>query len=202
MMERTAIFGVILRCWQKREKPANPLVYWLFRWRRRWDSNPRNLAVQLISSQSRYDHFDTSPYMLTAVFRALFSIEKGFGKNWRKEQLKYSVFELYKTLILQGFQADKTTIFTENFECCTFDHSDNSPCLFSSGFLSRNLLKNSLGRKQERKQKIFDFEIFRVEMHQRKSGGRNSQLLPKFRVLPLTTSWGMLHVLGSCRILN
>ena len=69
-----------------------------------------------ISSQSRYDHFDTSPYMLTTVFRALFSIEKGFGKNWRKEQLKYSVFELYKTLILQGFQADKTTIFTENFE--------------------------------------------------------------------------------------
>ena len=35
----------------------------------------------MISSQSRYDHFDTSPYMLTAVFRALFSTEKGFGKN-------------------------------------------------------------------------------------------------------------------------
>ena len=31
-------------------------------WRRGWDSNPRYLAVQLISSQSRYDHFDTSPY--------------------------------------------------------------------------------------------------------------------------------------------
>ena len=24
----------------------------------------------------------------------------------------------------------------------------------------------------------------------------------RFRVLPLTTSWGMLHVMGSCRILN
>ena len=32
-------------------------------WRRRWDSNPRTLADQLISSQSRYDHFDTSPYL-------------------------------------------------------------------------------------------------------------------------------------------
>jgi len=45
------------------------------------------------------------------------------------------------------------------------------------------LLKNSLERKQERRQKIFDFEIFCVEEYQGESGGRNSQLLPKFRVL-------------------
>ena len=31
-------------------------------WRKRWDSNPRYREVQLISSQSRYDHFDTLPY--------------------------------------------------------------------------------------------------------------------------------------------
>ena len=37
-----------------------------FVWRRRWDSNPRYREVQLISSQSRYDHFDTSPYMLNS----------------------------------------------------------------------------------------------------------------------------------------
>ena len=30
-------------------------------WRRRWDSNPRYLAVHRISSAARYDHFDTSP---------------------------------------------------------------------------------------------------------------------------------------------
>ena len=30
-------------------------------WRSGWDSNPRYPKVQLISSQSRYDHFDTSP---------------------------------------------------------------------------------------------------------------------------------------------
>lgn len=29
--------------------------------RRRWDSNPRALAGYLISSQGRYDHFDTPP---------------------------------------------------------------------------------------------------------------------------------------------
>ena len=32
-----------------------------FSWRKRWDSNPRYREVQLISSQSRYDHFDTLP---------------------------------------------------------------------------------------------------------------------------------------------
>ena len=31
------------------------------RWRRRWDSNPRGLSPYLISSQGRYDHFDTPP---------------------------------------------------------------------------------------------------------------------------------------------
>ena len=32
-----------------------------FNWRRGWDSNPREIALKLISSQPRYDHFDTSP---------------------------------------------------------------------------------------------------------------------------------------------
>ena len=27
-----------------------------------WDSNPRYVAVHLISSQGRYDHFDTAPW--------------------------------------------------------------------------------------------------------------------------------------------
>ena len=31
-------------------------------WRSGWDSNPRALADNLISSQARYDHFDTAPY--------------------------------------------------------------------------------------------------------------------------------------------
>ena len=48
----------------EKEKPAaGKTDYWRDFWRRRWDSNPRTLADQLISSQSRYDHFDTSPYL-------------------------------------------------------------------------------------------------------------------------------------------
>ena len=33
-------------------------------WRKRWDSNPRALADNRISSAARYDHFDTLPYSL------------------------------------------------------------------------------------------------------------------------------------------
>ena len=83
---------------------------------------------------------------------------------------------------------------TRHFECRTFDRSDNSPYLFLSIFSSGNLLKNSLERKQERKQKIFDFEFFGVEMYQRKSGGRKSQVLPKFRVSPVMTTSIPLHI--------
>ena len=82
---------------------------------------------------------------------------------------------------------------TRHFECRTFDRSDNSPYLFPSVFSAKNLLKNSLGRKQERRQKIFDFEIFGVEKHQGETGGRKSQVLPKFRVSPVMTTSIPLH---------
>lgn len=45
-------------CKNKKQPPAGCCL-----WRRRWDSNPRDIAVKLISSQSRYDRFDTSPYL-------------------------------------------------------------------------------------------------------------------------------------------
>ena len=136
----------------------------------------------MISSRSRYDLFDSPPYIST-VFRALRKCKKN-----TQEQYEILKFNPAKTLINQGFSAEKTARANAHFECCTFDHSDNSPCLFSSGFLSRNLLKNSLERKQERQQKIFDFEIFCVEEYQGESGGRNSQLLPKFRVRAVMTT--------------
>ena len=107
-----------------------------------------------------------------------------------------SRFELArKPAWLLAFRQFGLPKWKHDFECCTFDHSDNSPCLFSSGFLSRNLLKNSLERKQERRQKIFDFEIFCVEEYQGESGGRNSQLLPKFRVSPVMTTSIPLHMM-------
>ena len=38
-------------------------------WRRRWDSNPRGVAAYLISSQGRYDHFDTPPYRTSSLYQ-------------------------------------------------------------------------------------------------------------------------------------
>jgi hypothetical protein len=47
---------------------SNPLFYSLLHsfWRRGWDSNPRAVSDKLISSQPRYDHFDTPPDIFTA----------------------------------------------------------------------------------------------------------------------------------------
>lgn len=42
---------------------AEHIFFMFLLWRRQWDSNPRTLADQTISSRSRYDHFDTSPYL-------------------------------------------------------------------------------------------------------------------------------------------
>ena len=37
-------------------------------WRRGRDSNPRGIAPKLISSQPRYDHFDTSAYLIVTCY--------------------------------------------------------------------------------------------------------------------------------------
>ena len=101
---------------------------------------------------------------------------------------------MLETRTVKGFSEDGFPFAEGDFECCTFDHSDNSPYLFQSIFSSKNLLKNSLGRKQERKQKIFDFEIFCVEEHQGEAGGRKSQVPPKFRVRAVITTSIPLHI--------
>lgn len=44
----------------KRQHPAGCCL-----WRRRWDSNPRDIAVKLISSQSRYPDFEGKRRKLT-----------------------------------------------------------------------------------------------------------------------------------------
>ncbi len=48
-------------------------------WRSGWDSNPRDVSIKLISSQGRYNHFDTAPYI---NFDSRPSI---FGETFRRE---------------------------------------------------------------------------------------------------------------------
>ena len=77
---------------RKKEKSRNPHGYWIFRWRSGWDSNPRAREDYLISSQARYDHFDTAPYMLNRRFSSLFFDEKRLWKELTERTANYSVF--------------------------------------------------------------------------------------------------------------
>ena len=82
-------------------------------WRRAWDSNPRTVfGRQTISSRSRYDLFDSPPYIST-VFRALRKCKKN-----TQEQYEILKFDPAKTLINQGFSAEKTARANAYFECC------------------------------------------------------------------------------------
>ena len=77
-------------------------------WRRRWDSNPRTVARQLISSQSRYDHFDTSPCMFTWFSAPNAPFErKNFGVELQGRTAKYSVIRTrekpYTVRVLRGW---------------------------------------------------------------------------------------------------
>ena len=80
-MERTAQNRVIFGANAKKEKSRNPHGYWIFRWRSGWDSNPRAREDYLISSQARYDHFDTAPYMFSRRFSPPFSDRKWLWKE-------------------------------------------------------------------------------------------------------------------------
>lgn len=80
-MERTAQNRVIFGAGTKKKKSRNPHGYWIFRWRRVWDSNPRALADNRISSAARYDHFDNSPSMFSRRFSLPFSDRKRLWKE-------------------------------------------------------------------------------------------------------------------------
>ena len=47
-------------------------------WRRGWDSNPRALSDKRFSRPPRYDHFDTSPRVTTAIISQQKTVVKNF----------------------------------------------------------------------------------------------------------------------------
>lgn len=64
--EDKGVYNKVNDCSPNHEKRAQDAPFFSV-WRRRWDSNPRYPEVQLISSQSRYDHFDTSPFLFSIL---------------------------------------------------------------------------------------------------------------------------------------
>ncbi len=115
-LERTAQKRVIFAKKAKKEKSRNPHGYWIFRWRRVWDSNPRALADNRISSAARYDHFDNSPSMFSRRFSHLFYRKKGLWKELTERTANYSIFEPGKTRMVTRFRLDETDNSPQDFE--------------------------------------------------------------------------------------
>ncbi len=108
----------------KKEKPAaGKTGYWRDFWRSGWDSNPRNLAVQLISSQSRYDHFDTAPYL---------SQHQHLGKRGElmgrtSKNIKLRIPE--KPRKIKGFRSGSYRVATTISSAARYNHFDTLPCI-------------------------------------------------------------------------
>ena len=142
----------------KKEKPAaGKTGYWRTFWRRRWDSNPRTLADQTISSRSRYDHFDTSPYL--SQHQHLRKRGELMGRTKKNIQLKIPE----KPRKIKGFRSGSYRIATTISSQPRYVHFDTSPCIFQSAFIFaqislRKLLERKAGEKTG-KYSIFHFEI-------------------------------------------
>ena len=109
----------------EKEKPAaGKTDYWHDFWRSGWDSNPRNLAVQLISSQSRYDHFDTAPYL---------SQHQHLGKRGElmgrtKKNIKLRIPE--KPRKIKGFRLESYRVATTISSQSRYDRFDTPAYIF------------------------------------------------------------------------
>ena len=106
----------------EKEKPAaGKTDYWRDFWRSGWDSNPRNLAVQLISSQSRYDHFDTAPFL---------SQHQHLGKRGElmgrtSKNIKLRIPE--KPHKIKGFRSGSYRVATTISSQGRYNHFDTTP---------------------------------------------------------------------------
>ena len=106
----------------KKEKPAaGKTGYWRTFWRRRWDSNPRTLADQTISSRSRYDHFDTSPYL--SQHQHLRKRGELMGRTKKNIQLKIPE----KPRKIKGFRSGSYRMATTISSQARYDHFDTAP---------------------------------------------------------------------------
>ena len=103
-------------------------------WRRGWDSNPCGIAPKLISSQPRYDHFDTSPCLsqhLTPENRSGF-----WGELMGRTYLIFSFRTLRKPSKIKGSGERKVHKGHTISSQARYDHFDTPPCVFFVRFSS------------------------------------------------------------------
>ena len=105
----------------KKQRPAGCCL-----WRRRWDSNPRGIAAKLISSQSRYDRFDTPAYIFWhRLVQRLEKCEISMQDNDERLGTRHPI----KPAVM-GFPADKVTCRMQTFESISL-RPLRYVCLFS-----------------------------------------------------------------------
>ena len=133
-------------------------------WRKRWDSNPRAREGYLISSQARYDHFDTLPYMLTRFreVNAIFSFIRIFIRTRHAAKLLICREPAWLKA-LWGFDFSKK----RNISSAAPSTSRTTlRVYFNPIFTAKNHSKKFWGEKQERKQKTIRFLILKTLLYQ------------------------------------
>ena len=130
--EDKGVYNKVNDCSPNHEKRAQDAPFFSV-WRRRWDSNPRYPEVQLISSQSRYDHFDTSPYMLTRIreVNALFNFIRILIRTQRVLKLLVCGKPAWLKALLSFDFSKQRKISSQS----RYDHFDTSPFLFFYSYL-------------------------------------------------------------------
>ena len=95
-----------------RKKPQSSCALGLL-WRKRWDSNPRTVAGDRISSAARYDHFDTLPCNNYSVFGASNTISSAarYDHFDTSPYRKYAILRICHTISSQS----------------RYDHFDTAP---------------------------------------------------------------------------
>ena len=102
-------------------------------WRSGWDSNPRAIARKLISSQPRYDHFDTSPYMLTRLSKV--NAYLVFVRIPLRTRDFLMLSHRRKTAPLKAFRRFCFFHAKKISSQARYDHFDNSPYIFGLKFI-------------------------------------------------------------------
>ena len=137
-------------------------------WRRGRDSNPRGIAPKLISSQPRYDHFDTSPCLSQHL-----TPEKhlGFwGELMGRTYLIFGFRSLRKPNEIKGSGVRRVHKGDTISSQPRYDHFDTSPCL--SQHLTPEKHLGFWGELMGRTYMIFGFRSLRKPSKIKGSGPR------------------------------
>ena len=105
-----------------------------------------------ISSRSRYDHFDTSPYL--SQHQHLRKRGELMGRT--RKNIKLRIPE--KPRKIKGFRSGSYRVATTISSQPRYDHFDNPPCIFLSALYSKNFWRE----KQERTLKNIRFLILKT----------------------------------------